>query len=221
VITVSNSTAASLRDVGLRGQIHVVENPLLAAFDVETKPQIGHVAFIGRLTPSKRIDDIIRAVALAANTNQCIKLTIIGAGSSAMIKELRELTKRLGVAGKVRFVGRVSDEERDSILETVDVLALASVREGWGLVVSEAARWRIPTVGYKVAGLVDSVVHGQTGLLVEEQTPAALSEGLLHLIGDRQMRDRFGAAAAARLTDFSAEHFHDKLITALNSVPLQ
>lgn len=207
VITISASSAQSLRDVGLRGDIRVVECPLQGPDPAPARPEEGRVGFIGRVTPSKRVDHIIKAVSTAALKDCRVSLDVIGGGSHVETQRLKTLCQELGVTDRVAFRGRVSDTERDELLRQIDVLAMASVREGWGLVVSEAARFSIPTVAYDVAGLTDSVVSGETGLLVERQSPVELAAALLDVIEDRDRRRRMGEAAASHLRNYSLERF--------------
>lgn len=211
VITISASSAQSLRDVGLRGEIRVVECPLQGPDPVAALPEEGRVGFIGRVTPSKRVDHIIRAVSEAVRRNDRVSLDIIGGGSEREMRRLQDLCRDLDIEDRVSFRGRVSDEERDALLRRIDVLALASVREGWGLVVSEAARCSIPTVAYGVAGLTDSVVSGETGVLVSRQSPKELAAALLDVIGDRDRRRILGKAAASRLKMYSFDRFATRL----------
>ena len=73
-----------------------------------------------------------------------------------------------------------------------------SVREGWGLNVSEAAACGTPSIGYDVPGLVDSI-PASGGLLVEP-TPAALAHGLTQVMDDAALAERFGAAGASSIS---------------------
>jgi glycosyltransferase involved in cell wall biosynthesis len=118
----------------------------------ETIPTI---VFIGRLEAHKRPDEAIRAFEmLREKALPTAILWVIGSGP--MEEELR----RSAPAG-VEFLGRVSQEEKTSRLARAHVLVVTSVREGWGLVVSEAAAVGTPVVAYRVAGLSDSVRAAQ------------------------------------------------------------
>src|SRR5262249_59577977 len=89
----------------------------------------------------------------------------------------------------VDFLGRLGRDELLGRLATAHVLVATSVREGWGLNVSEAAACGTPSIGYRVPGLVDSVT-ASGGALVEP-TPAALGEGLRRFFsGDLPLEPR-------------------------------
>lgn len=215
VITISDSSARSLREVGLRGRIQVVECPLEPPFESAANPIPATIGYVGRVTASKRIGDIVRALALVRERQPQARLLVVGGGTTKEFHKLRKLADELGVLDAVEFTGRLSDEERDRRLGEVDVLAMASLREGWGLVVSEAARWRIPAVAYPVPGLCDSIVDGRTGLLAADQTPRALAGALMQLIGNRAQRDAYGTAAADMLLQFSEERFAQRFCEAV------
>jgi glycosyltransferase involved in cell wall biosynthesis len=109
-------------------------------------------------------------------------------------------------------MGRVTNEARTRVLRTASCLWMTSVREGWGLAVTEAARHGTPAVVYAVPGLVDSVSDGKTGYVVE-QRPAALAAATAKLFADS-----FAAFSAAALEgsrnldwDGTARHFEEVL----------
>lgn len=101
-------------------------------------------------------------------------LWVIGTGP--MEDELR-----LSAPEGVQFLGKISESEKMERLARAHVLILTSVREGWGLVVTEAAAVGTPTVAYDVAGLADSV-RASNGLLAAPN-PEQLSSVLREFLG--------------------------------------
>src|SRR5207302_11388627 len=94
------------------------------------------------------------------------ELHIVGDGPPDHTRKLRRLTQNLGLSDRVQFLGRISSRDKRQEMARAHMLLLASVREGWGLVVTEANSFGTPAVAYDVAGLKDSVRHLETGLLV-------------------------------------------------------
>jgi glycosyltransferase involved in cell wall biosynthesis len=211
VITVSKSSAASLREMGLRGPIEIIENPLRPPVETIPAPVRGRIGYVGRLTPSKRVDHIVRAFAILAARNPDAELYVVGGGPEATIESLKVLAQQLGCASRVRFTGYIPGAQRDEILASLDCLVMASAREGWGRVVSEAARYGVPSVGYDVYGLRDAIVDGETGLLVREQRPEALAVAIERLVDDPSLRNRLGAAAADYLRGFTYGVFEERV----------
>ncbi len=80
----------------------------------------------------------------------------------------------------VTFLGRVSEEEKRERLGRAHALVATSVREGWGLVVTEAAASGTVAIGYDVAGLRDSI--GASGGILTPADPASLATGLVRLL---------------------------------------
>lgn len=176
-MTVSASSAQSLvryhgwRDVSVLPQGHT-PHPAPQV----TKEDRPTVVFLGRLVAMKRPEHALRAFSFLRRRNATARLWVIGDGP--LLARLRNET-----APGVEFFGRVTDEERDALLARAHVLVATSVREGWGLSVSEAAACGTPSIGYRVPGLVDSVV-ASGGALVEPN-PEALGQALIHFFSGR------------------------------------
>ena len=199
VVTISESSARSFQKFGLRGSITVAEIALDPPDEQPSAPHVGRIGYVGRLTPSKRVDHIIRAVALLRERVPGKReLDVVGNGSVIEKSRLRALVNSLGLQEAVHFFGHVSRGRRDEIMRSLDVLAMSSMREGWGLVVSEAARFGVPSVAYPVAGLIDSIQDGVTGIIAEAKTPEALAESLERIIANRTLRTDMGRAAMAK-----------------------
>jgi glycosyltransferase involved in cell wall biosynthesis len=127
------------------------------------------VVFLGRLVAMKRPLDAMEAFQVLARHAPTARLWVIGDGPLRPRLESK-------APERVIFLGRTSSEEVRSRLARAHVLVATSVREGWGLNVSEAAACGTPSVGYRVPGLVDSL--SASGGLAVDATPAALAEGL-------------------------------------------
>jgi glycosyltransferase involved in cell wall biosynthesis len=219
LVTISKSSAASLRSMGLRGAIDVIEVPLPPRAEQLAATVRGRVGYVGRLVRSKRIDHVVRAFALVAERRPEAELWIVGGGSSRAAAELRALANELGCGDRVHFTGYVPDERRDEIMATLDCLVMASVREGWGMVVSEAGRFGVPSVAYDVDGLRDAIVDGSTGLLVQAGSPPALAGGIERMLSERELRDRLGSAAARYVEQFSHARFEERMVSRFAQAP--
>ncbi len=151
VVTVSSSSEQSLREYGLTNVITIPNGrPAdLQRLDIDKEP-IPTVLFMGRLENHKRPLDALRAFELLKEEVPNVQMWIIGSGS---------LEKRLRneASSSVRFFGHVSNQERNELISRSHVLVVTSIREGWGLVVTEAALLGTPTIAYDVPGLRDSV----------------------------------------------------------------
>jgi glycosyltransferase involved in cell wall biosynthesis len=218
-ITISESTCADLRRLGLRAPIDVVpigvSTPALA--ELTPKEPRGALVALGRLVRSKRFDHAIRALSKLRETQPSARLTIIGEGRERA--SLEQLAERLQLTDAVRLTGRVSEDDKVHLLQEADVLVACAVREGWGLTTTEAARLGTPAVTYDVPGLRDSVIDGQTGLLTES-TPEALAAGVDRILNNRAVYDKLRTSAWDRWRDISwedtAESFERALLSTVS-----
>lgn len=162
------------------------------------------VGSVGRiLDDPKRFSDLIRAVALLPPT-PFVKLLIVGGGPD--LPMLRELARELGVANRVIFTG--FQHPVGHFYALMDIFALASEREAFGLVNAEAMRCGLPLVATRVGGIPDVVVDKETGFLVGPRDVSAMAAALRRLVVDPHLRARMGAAGKVRADrEFSAERY--------------
>ena len=174
-----------------------------------TRPSLGlsstHfvIAFIARKSRDKGALDMLRAFALAKVDAPSMRLLFIGPDESAgEIERLRHTEPKLFDAVVER--GTVANHEEYLLIS--DLLCMPSYREGFGSVVIDAAALGVPCVGSRIAGLVDSIEDGKTGLLHPAGDTARLAELLLQLYHDRSRLADLGEQARTRTrTYFSSE----------------
>jgi glycosyltransferase involved in cell wall biosynthesis len=181
-ITVSNSTKLELEKLGFN-RITVIPQglgvkPLSTSSKKETNPTI---VFIGRLKKHKHPDHAIIAFSLVKKQLPGAKLWIIGDGY--MRKELEENFD----TQSVNFYGYVDSQLKYELLRRAHVFVFPATREGWPLAVLESNAMGTPVVGYDVPGLRDSVLNGETGILVKENSPALLATCLVSLLRDQTL----------------------------------
>ena len=173
VVTVSESSRESLAEYGLRRVTVVPEGWVPARPTPVKKEPVPTVVFIGRLSANKRPEHAIRAFGLARLQLPEAQMWVIGSGP-----EEARLRKMAGPG--VTFLGRVPGYEKRERLGRAHALVATSVREGWGLVVTEAAASGTVAIGYDVAGLRDSI--GASGGILTRADPASLAAGLVRLL---------------------------------------
>jgi phosphatidyl-myo-inositol dimannoside synthase len=123
-------------------------------------------------------------------------------GDGPLRAELEARAHRLQVADAVTFAGRLEDGERDAWLDRAQVFAMPSRLppsglggEGFGIVYLEAAAHGVPVVAGRVAGALDAVLDGETGLLVDPSSPAAVADAMARIMIDRALAESMSAAA--------------------------
>jgi glycosyltransferase involved in cell wall biosynthesis len=163
---------------------------------VEEKEPTPTFVFIGRLKRHKLPNHALHAFALIKEKLPDSKMWVIGDG--LMRKELEKINVK-----DVIFYGHVKNELKYELLRKAHLVLMPSVREGWGLVVTEANAMATPVVAYNVPGLRDSVLDGKTGVLVNDYSPQNLASSSVSLLTDRDRLKKYSNDALAFSTQFS------------------
>jgi phosphatidylinositol alpha-1,6-mannosyltransferase len=153
-------------------------------------------------------DVLMRSMPLIRERVPRVRWVIVGDGP--LRGELEQMALSLGVSDAVTFTGPASDVERDEWLRRATLLAMPSrlpggdlAGEGYGIVYLEAGAFGKPVVAANVAGALDAVVDGETGLLVDPTDPVAVAGAISELLLDGDLAARLGRAGAARARTLS------------------
>ncbi len=193
VVPLSPSLSSSLKLVKKENKI-LINNFI----DTESLPDGSRydskaVAFIGRLIPLKRVEDLIAAFSMVEN--QSVTLRIIGDGP--LRPSLEKLAEEMGVCDRVRFLGFRKDAL--DLLAESSILVLPSVTEGMPRTVLEAMAMGKPVIGSKIPGLQPLIEDGKTGMLVPVKSPREIAERIDRLTGDRSLYKKISSAARERV----------------------
>jgi glycosyltransferase involved in cell wall biosynthesis len=185
-LTVSGSTAESLERMGVDpDRIRQICNGVVRPDPPTPRSPDPLFLALGRLTDYKRLDLLLR---LWDRVRQVTGGTLVIAGDGP------ERARLEAMAGPdVVFTGRVSEQEKHRLLCAAWLLVHPALIEGWGIVVSEAAIRGTPAVAFDVPGLRDSVLDGETGMLVRTEGQFASVWASLAIDGPR--RETLGRAA--------------------------
>jgi glycosyltransferase involved in cell wall biosynthesis len=153
------------------------------------------VGSVGLLKPQKGYDVLIAAAETVLREEPAVRFLVVGEG--ALRAELEDEARRRGLEGRFVFLGH--REDVPDLVAGFDVFALSSTFEGMCLAVGEALALAKPVVATSVGGVRQSVVDGQTGLLVPPSDPDALAGGILRLLRDPDEARRLGIAGRERV----------------------
>lgn len=172
---------------------------LRAAWGVAQRPVI---LTLGRLVARKGQDVVLRALPAIRRVVPDVAYVIAGRGPDR--SRLEALVAELELSGSVVFAGFVSEADLGAAYRSADVYAMVAREtgddvEGFGITYLEANAAGRPVVGGRSGGVVDAVVHGETGLLVTPEDPAEVADALIGLLTDAAGRRRLGAAGRARV----------------------
>ncbi|OGG22007.1 hypothetical protein A3E72_00835 [Candidatus Gottesmanbacteria bacterium RIFCSPHIGHO2_12_FULL_43_26] len=144
--------------------------------------------FLGRLVRGKNVEEVIQAFAEIKKRLKTARLSIVGnIEDKKYFIRLFSLVKKLSLSEAVDFPGFVSGVKKISLLKKCHLLLHASVSEGWGLVVSEAAACGTPAVVYNVPGLSQSVTDKKTGLICTSNHPSEMAKLVLKLMNNKKL----------------------------------
>ncbi|MCS3779658.1 glycosyltransferase [Tsukamurella ocularis] len=164
-------------------------------------PKSVKIAMIGRITPWKGQDLLLRAL---AQMEAQPEVRFVGGahfdGDDRYLAELEELAERLGVAHRVTFTGHVADPLAEAADADV-VVHYSRLTEPFGQVVAEAMAAGRVVVAARAGGPTELIVDGQTGVLVPPRRPDQLAVALDALIADWELREQLAAAARDRSRD--------------------
>ncbi len=187
VITVSTSTKNDLVKYGFnKEKISIIKEGIewvpIASLDIIQKEKTPTIVSIGSVRMMKRTDHVIQAYLLAKK--QIPNLGLVIAGQS--VGRYGQRVKRMAARNNIKFLDVISSEQKKILLKKANLFALASVKEGWGLVVTEANSYGTPAIAYNVDGLRDSIQNKTTGLLVENGNIEKLSKGIVDYFNNKE-----------------------------------
>jgi D-inositol-3-phosphate glycosyltransferase len=173
----------------------------------EPKRRPFRILTVGRLVPRKGVGLTISALArLAAQGRDDIELVIVGGsrpadaiGDDPDVQRLLAHTRAEGIEHLVTFRGQLSRGELPAVLRSADIVVCAPWYEPFGIVPLEAMASGVPVVAASVGGLIDTVVHGVTGVHVPPRDPDAIADAVASMLAaPAELRD-FGRAGVARV----------------------
>jgi glycosyltransferase involved in cell wall biosynthesis len=163
--------------------------------------QRSRLLFVGRLTPQKGVDHLLRALSQMRET---AILDIVGEGTAR--EDLRALARDLSLNGRVAWHGQLSQEQLAGLYCAASALVVPSIDEGLGLVAVEALLCETPVVGFRSGGLTDVIRDRSTGILVEPGDSTALARVLDDVIANPDRAAVLGKAGRMHaLSTFAPE----------------
>lgn len=158
-------------------------------------------SFLGRLKKYKGVHLVIRAFAEMAHPTAVLEI----AGAGDYRTALEQLATSLDLGERVRFLGRIDEDAKLSLLRRSWGLLFASPKEGWGITNLEAAACGTPVVASNSPGIRESVKDGETGYLVPHGNTRAMATAMSNLAADVGLVTRLGVQARRFAETFTWE----------------
>lgn len=152
---------------------------------------------VARLTRHKGIDTALRALAALAPRYPDLRYAVVGTGEEQ--PALEDQARTLGVAERVRFLNGVPDRDLPGLYNCAEIyLGVSRLMEqrveGFGISLAEASACGVPVVAGRSGGIPAAVRDGETGVLVDAESPEAVAQAVGRLLEDPELRARLGAA---------------------------
>jgi glycosyltransferase involved in cell wall biosynthesis len=189
LITVSESTRQEMTKYGFKPDLaHIISEGIeltpLADLSRTRKFDRPTMLSLGGIRAMKRTLDQIKAFELAKNFVPNLQLKLVGDAHGKYGQKVMEYIGRSPHQTDIDYLGKIAHRDKPRIMRSCHLISVTSVKEGWGLIVTEAASQGTPAVVYDVPGLRDSVRHNQTGLITNE-TPEAMATAIAELLHDK------------------------------------
>ena len=221
VTSPSNAVKQSLLDHGIKKEPFIIPNgiPVLEPIDWKavkrerTKMNIHGPSFVyvGRISPEKSIDVVLRAFSIVLRKRRRAKLVVIGDGPS--LPAMKQLAQELQLRNAVDFLGHVDHdrliEERMPLLG--DMFVTASKTENQPMSILEAMCFGLPVVGANAKGIPELVQHEHNGMLFESDNHEEMARRMLRMSYKIKMCRRMGRNAMITAAGFQMPSVADKL----------
>lgn len=195
VLTISNSTKKDLLNYGYSAKnINIfsvgIENKPIRSIDESAKFTDPTILSLGSIRPMKRPLDQIKAFEIAKDSIPKLKMKIAGGGSGRYFRKVMDYTQGSRYKEDIEYLGFLNGEQKIQLMQKSHLILVTSVKEGWGLIVTEANSQGTPAIVYNVDGLRDSVKNGATGLVCDLNTPQGLSDKVTEVLQDKKFYDK-------------------------------
>lgn len=168
------------------------------------------ILYLGRIKKYKRIDLLIKIFPKIIEKVPTARLIIAGWGTEASV--ITDQVMKSNLRRKITLMGPVNASEKTKLLSKSWVFVNPSIGEGWSMAVIESNLYGTPAVSFDVSGLSESVRHGITGLIANDETNLILH--ITHVLTQKHLRDRLSQNAKLWATKFNWDQ------TALKSIRL-
>jgi glycosyltransferase involved in cell wall biosynthesis len=200
VVTLGERWAGRIRRIAPRARVEVVPNAVVVP---QARPprsgEVVNVVFLGAIGERKGAFCLLEAWAKLAGEWEAPVPAVLTLAGDGGVAEARRSVLELGIERSAQVRDWLPASEAAALLGSADVFVLPSRHEGQPMAVLEAMASGVCVVASGVGGIPELVEHGRSGLLVPPDDVDALEHALRAVLGDRDLRERMGAAARRRV----------------------
>ena len=189
-------------------QLVTVPNGIDMPPEMETSDD-NFILFVGRLVGTKGLPYLLKAMKTVDS-----KLVICGGGPD--LDKLQRMAGKLGLKDKVKFPGRVSEQEKHKLFSSCSLFVLPSIYESFGIAAAEAMSYGKPVVASNVGGLPEVVKGG--GMLANPKDPEDLAKQITHLLNDPEKRKLLGIKAKELASGYTWDRSAEQMDNLYQSI---
>jgi glycosyltransferase involved in cell wall biosynthesis len=221
VITESESTKRDMQKYGFKANSIFVFNiglEIEAAKDLNnlskyTEPTI---LSLGTFRGMKKTLHIVKAFEMAKERIPDLKLIMAGEAKARYGKKVLDYIHNSEYKDSVNYLGKVEIDRKMELMQKSHIICVTSVKEGWGLVVTEANSQGTPAIVYNVDGLRDSVKDNATGMVCQKNNPETLAANIVELLNDKERYNKLRKEAWESSKRFNYNNSYDRFIKIIN-----
>ena len=217
VLTESNSTKIDMSKYGFNN-IHVfrvgMELEPLSALGPKDENDV--ILSLGSIRPMKQTLEAVKAFETARDDNKKLKMIIAGDDKGKYALKVKEYISKSRHSESIELAGRVSVDQKINLMRQAKLILVTSVKEGWGLIVTEANSQGTPAIAYDVDGLRDSIKNNITGLLSPNLDYKTMGNQINIILSDRNSYENMRNKAWEFSKEFTFENSYQDFIKILS-----
>ncbi len=144
------------------------------------KPTNPTILYFSAFRAMKRPNHVIKAFTIAKQRIKNLKLIVVGDGAGRYAQHVKKMIINAPNSNDIEYLGSVYEEDlKRKVMQSAHFICCTSVREGWGIIISEAGSQGTPAIVYDIHGLRDAVGNGKAGIIVYQNSPEGMAESII------------------------------------------
>ena len=195
-------------------KIHVIRLPGISSellnVDLPNSPPYD-IIYVGRIVPRKGLHILLESLYKVRKNVQNIKTTIVGPADRVYLEYLMKLASQFGLEQVVEFKGVIDEMRKHELITQHKILVAPSIKDYTPNVIMEAQALGVPVISTRVGAIPEMVIDGETGFLVEPGNVDQLTDAILKLLRDEDLRRRMSVSAREWAKNFTLDKAVDRL----------
>lgn len=211
-VIVMNDYVGSVAREFAGGAVHFVHNPISDDYFIEPatrkKKKSGGktVLFAGMISKRKYLEKLLEVAALVVERDPEVRFRVAGkAQDDQYYRDIVRLSKKLGIAGSVDFLGFIPEEDLLEEYRRADLFILTSREDTSPMAVAQAMAAGLPVVASRIGGIPELVEDGVTGFLGDNEHPEGMARSVLEILDNPRLRSHLGRMAAEKASGLFTE----------------